>query len=69
MGHPHIWRMTLRYLGVVEAGQRLTVLHVNYEKQAKYPLERVEKGQLNRRVERGGLLLEHHHPQRRQVEQ
>ncbi len=36
----------------VEAGRRLAELHVNYEQQTEYPLERVEKGQLNWRVER-----------------
>ena len=35
-----------------EAGRRLAELHVNYEQQAEYPLERVEKGQLNYRVEK-----------------
>ena len=36
----------------VEAGRRLAELHVNYEQQDEYPLERVEKGQLNWRVEK-----------------
>ncbi len=36
----------------VEAGRRLADLHVNYEQQPEYPLERVEKGQLNWRVEK-----------------
>jgi predicted helicase len=36
----------------VEAGRRLAELHVNYEQQSEYPLERVEKGQLNWRVEK-----------------
>ena len=35
-----------------EAGRRLADLHVNYEQQPEYPLERVEKGQLNWRVEK-----------------
>jgi predicted helicase len=35
-----------------EAGRRLADLHVNYEQQPEYPLERVEKGQLDWRVER-----------------
>ena len=34
------------------AGRRLADLHVNYEQQLEYPLERVEKGQLNWRVEK-----------------
>ena len=34
------------------AGERLAELHVNYEQQTEYPLERVEKGQLNWRVEK-----------------
>ena len=33
-----------------QAGKRLAELHVNYEQQPEYPLERVEKGQLNWRV-------------------
>jgi predicted helicase len=36
----------------VDAGRRLAELHVNYEKQAEYPLERVEEGRLNYRVEK-----------------
>ena len=36
----------------VEAGRQLCDLHVNYEQQREYPLERVEKGQLNWRVEK-----------------
>ena len=36
----------------VEAGHRLADLHVNYEHQPEYPRERVEKGQLNWRVEK-----------------
>ena len=35
-----------------EAGSLLANLHVNYEQQIEYPLERVEKGQLNWRVEK-----------------
>ena len=35
-----------------EAGQRLAGLHVNYEQQPEYPLERIEQGQLNWRVEK-----------------
>ena len=35
-----------------KAGARLAELHVNYEQQPEYPLERVEKGQLNWRVEK-----------------
>ena len=35
-----------------EAGRRLADLHVNYEQQPEYPLERIEKGQLNWRVEK-----------------
>ena len=35
-----------------EAGRRLADLHVNYEQQPEYPLEHVEKGQLNWRVEK-----------------
>ena len=35
-----------------EAGKKLADLHVNYEQQPEYPLERVEKGQLNWRVEK-----------------
>ena len=35
-----------------EAGRRLADLHVNYEQQIEYPLEHVEKGQLNWRVEK-----------------
>ena len=34
------------------AGGRLADLHVNYEQQPEYPLERIEKGQLNWRVEK-----------------
>ena len=34
------------------AGRLLADLHVNYEHQLQYPLERVEKGQLNWRVEK-----------------
>ena len=34
------------------AGRRLADLHVNYEQQPEYPLERIEKGQLNWRVEK-----------------
>ena len=34
------------------AGDRLADLHVNYEQQPEYPLERIEKGQLNWRVEK-----------------
>jgi predicted helicase len=37
---------------LVEAGRRLAELHVDYEKQVEYPLERIEKGQLNWRVEK-----------------
>jgi len=37
---------------LVEAGRRLAELHVNYEQQPEYPLEQVEKGQLNLRVEK-----------------
>ena len=36
----------------VRAGRRLADLHVNYEQQPEFPLERVEKGQLNWRVEK-----------------
>jgi len=36
----------------VQAGRRLAELQVNYEQQIEYPLERVEKGQLNWRVEK-----------------
>ncbi len=36
----------------VEAGRQLADLHVNYKQQQEYPLERVEKGQLNWRVEK-----------------
>jgi len=36
----------------VNAGRRLADLHVNYEQQPEYPLERIEKGQLNWRVEK-----------------
>jgi predicted helicase len=36
----------------VKAGRRLADLHVNYEQQPEYPLEHVEKGQLNWRVEK-----------------
>jgi predicted helicase len=36
----------------VEAGRRLADIHVKYEQQPEYPLERVEKGQLNWRVEK-----------------
>ena len=36
----------------VEAGRQLAELHVNYEQQLEYPLERAEKGQLNWRVEK-----------------
>ena len=32
--------------------RRLAELHVNYEQQIEYPLERVEKGQLNWRIEK-----------------
>jgi hypothetical protein len=35
-----------------DAGKRLADLHVSYEQQPEYPLERVEKGQLNWRVEK-----------------
>jgi Type ISP C-terminal specificity domain len=35
-----------------DAGKRLADLHVNYEQQPEYTLERVEKGQLNWRVEK-----------------
>jgi predicted helicase len=35
-----------------KAGNTLANLHINYEKQAEYPLERIEKGQLNYRVEK-----------------
>ena len=35
-----------------DAGKKLADLHVNYEQQPEYPLERVEKGQLNWRVEK-----------------
>jgi len=35
-----------------EAGRRLAELHVTYEQQPEYPLEHVEKGQLNWRVEK-----------------
>jgi len=35
-----------------DAGKCLADLHVNYEQQPEYPLERVEKGQLNWRVEK-----------------
>ena len=35
-----------------DAGKRLADLHVNYEQQPEYPLERVEKGQLNWRAEK-----------------
>src|SRR5271157_424600 len=34
------------------AGKRLAELHVNYEQQPEYPLERIEKGQLNWRAEK-----------------
>ena len=36
----------------VEAGRRLADIHVNYEQQPEYPLEHVEKGQLNWCVEK-----------------
>jgi predicted helicase len=36
----------------VSAGKKLADLHVNYEQQPEHPLERVEKGQLNWRVEK-----------------
>ncbi len=36
----------------VKAGRDLANLHVNYEQQREYPLERVEKGQLNWRVQK-----------------
>ncbi len=36
----------------VEVGRNLANFHVNYEQQPEYPLERVEKGQLNWRVEK-----------------
>ena len=36
----------------VNAGRGLAELHVNYEQQIEYPLEHVEKGQLNWRVEK-----------------
>lgn len=35
-----------------DAGKKLADLHVSYEQQPQYPLERVEKGQLNWRVEK-----------------
>jgi predicted helicase len=35
-----------------DAGKRLADLHVNYEQQPEHPLEHVEKGQLNWRVEK-----------------
>jgi len=35
-----------------KAGKKLADLHVKYEQQPEYPLERVEKGQLNWRVEK-----------------
>ena len=35
-----------------DAGKKLADLHVNYEQQPEYPLERIEKGQLNWRVEK-----------------
>jgi predicted helicase len=35
-----------------DAGKRLADIHVNYEQQPEYRLERVEKGQLNWRVEK-----------------
>ena len=34
------------------AGRKFAELHVNYEHQSEYPLERIEKGQLNWRVEK-----------------
>ena len=37
---------------LAEAGRKLADLHVNYEQQLEYPLERVEKGQLNWCVEK-----------------
>ena len=43
---------TQEFWSFVEAGRRLADLHVNYEQQPEYPLERVEKGQLNWRVEK-----------------
>jgi predicted helicase len=47
----------------VEAGRDLVELHVNYEQQAEYPLERVEKGQLNWRV----LKMKLSHPGKRSL--
>jgi len=47
----------------VGAGRRLAELHVNYEQQREYPLERVEKGQLNWRVEKMKLT----HPSKRSL--
>ncbi|HVP49864.1 MAG TPA: type ISP restriction/modification enzyme [Candidatus Bathyarchaeia archaeon] len=35
-----------------DAGRKLADLHVNYEQQSEYPLERIEKGRLNYRVEK-----------------
>ncbi len=35
-----------------DAGKRLADLHVHYEQQLEYPLERIEKGQLDWRVEK-----------------
>jgi|SRR5579884_3338581 len=39
----------------VEIGRRLMDIHVNYEQQPEYPLERVETGKLNWRVEKMSL--------------
>ena len=46
------WTIKKPYWAFANAGRRLADLHVNYEQQPEYPLERIEKGQLNWRVEK-----------------
>ena len=40
------------FRSLARTGKRLTEMHVNYEQQPEFPLERVEKGQLNWCVEK-----------------
>ena len=44
--------MASEFLRIAEIGAALMKLHIDYEKQAEYPLERRETGKLNWRVEK-----------------
>ena len=44
--------MATEFPRLEETGAALMKLHIDYEKQAEYPLERTETGKLNWRVEK-----------------